>query len=284
MAKIKNEFDRVYVIKYLNILGKREIAESFFITVKELENVISDITQKGLYNYYRDMSEEEWEKLDGKTKKEQKDLVQKGFIEYQKRATNFKQFLELILKEIPTEEVVFEQYDERQYEIKNQISVDIKNETWKQILDSDYEVSDFGRIKNTITNKIIYGKLDRGTLRVRFSIKGLIKSQSISRIVAQAFLGEVSKNQTIIHKDGNGMNNRVDNLLIVDKKEKFELMGKQSAKKTEISIVVYDKENKNKTKYNSIREAAAILHISKNTINAIIKGEKEHDKYLITKL
>ena len=76
----------------------------------------------------------------------------------------------------------------------------------------NYSVSNLGRVRNDITQKIM--KL---TLRSRyFSIvlrkDGKIKSFSIHRLVACAFIDNPENKSYVDHIDNNKLNNHVDNL------------------------------------------------------------------------
>lgn len=222
---IMKEFDKIYVAKYSEILTMRQLADDLRTNLKEIKNIIKDLQEKELFETYKNISDEEWEILEYKTDEQ---ILTKYLAKSQKYCNKVWQDM---IKKIKPKKIKFEIYDERKYLINNKVYIEIQNEIWKDIEGSTYQISNCGRIKNTITDKILYGKLDKGTLRVKFSIKGMIKSQSIARIVAKVFLGGITDSQTIIHKDGNALNNKVENLLIIDKREKYKMMGKQSGEK-----------------------------------------------------
>lgn len=65
---------------------------------------------------------------------------------------------------------------------------------------------------NCKTGERITSRVDRyGYMRVNLSIRGKVKTVSVHRLVALAFLGEPTGKQ-INHKDGDKANNRPDNL------------------------------------------------------------------------
>ena len=87
-------------------------------------------------------------------------------------------------------------------------------EIWKSIQEYNiYEVSNFGNVRNKITNKqLYYSNSNNGYLRV-----GLFKNHkrtmySIHRLVAEAFIPNIHNKPCINHKDCDKKNNRVDNL------------------------------------------------------------------------
>lgn len=75
----------------------------------------------------------------------------------------------------------------------------------------NYEFSNFGRVRNTRVNKIVKGVLNsRGYLRIcNTKTKTRI---FIHKEVARLFLGECPKGYIVNHKDGNPLNNNIDNL------------------------------------------------------------------------
>ena len=99
------------------------------------------------------------------------------------------------------------------------------NEIWKSVIgfEGRYEVSSMGRIK-ALSREISYSDGRKGRLPERL-IKGTLLSvgyysvsfdtktrKSIHTVVAEAFLGLPEYRQTVNHKDGNKINNCVENL------------------------------------------------------------------------
>lgn len=91
-------------------------------------------------------------------------------------------------------------------------------EEWKNIPNlKGYQASNLGNIRSLnyrnskqIKNlsKTIAG---RGYLRVKITINGIGKNYSVHRLVIQTFLGENDKLE-VNHKDGNKLNNNINNL------------------------------------------------------------------------
>ena len=100
-------------------------------------------------------------------------------------------------------------------------------EIWKKIEGYDgYEVSNFGRVrtKGKITHtdrhgfrhwkdRVLKQKITTNYRRVDLWKDGNVRSFLVHRLVASAFLGNPENDKmTVNHKDGNGLNNHIDNL------------------------------------------------------------------------
>ena len=92
-------------------------------------------------------------------------------------------------------------------------------ETWKKIKGwSDYEVSNFGRIKSLKNKKesiLIPQNHDRGYKQVYLYIKGSRQKHFIHRLVAMMFIEEFDKFPVVNHKDECKSNNNLSNLEVV---------------------------------------------------------------------
>jgi hypothetical protein len=100
-------------------------------------------------------------------------------------------------------------------------------EEWRDIKNSDYQISNFGKIRSVdhvtirkngnplpIKGRIIKQCLDTaGYYRYRFSINGKQQTKKIHRLVAEYFCkGKTKKRNHVNHIDGNPKNNRFTNL------------------------------------------------------------------------
>lgn len=93
---------------------------------------------------------------------------------------------------------------------------------WKDIkgLEGLYAVNKFGEVKNIKTEKIIKGDVNSaGYRRVKLSNNGKTKRFFVHKIVAQTFLIQKEPDLIVNHKDGNKMNNNVENLEFISRTE-----------------------------------------------------------------
>lgn len=72
-----------------------------------------------------------------------------------------------------------------------------------------YQVSNTGKVKNVSRNRILIGEIDNGYHRVILKDK---KKYYVHRLVSQLFLSNPNNLPCINHKDGNKLNNNVNNL------------------------------------------------------------------------
>lgn len=88
-------------------------------------------------------------------------------------------------------------------------------EIWKVIENYEgiYEVSSFGKVKNTKTGNILKQmKTNKGVYYVKLCVDGLAAKTQIHSIVGNAFLKKTPNRNIIRHIDGNKANNNVKNL------------------------------------------------------------------------
>lgn len=90
--------------------------------------------------------------------------------------------------------------------------IELQGEIWRTFRDSVYQVSNFGRVRNTKTNHILKGnKADCGYLRVDIQLSGEKRRKYfIHQLVYECFVS--SKYTVINHIDGNKTNNKLTNL------------------------------------------------------------------------
>lgn len=107
----------------------------------------------------------------------------------------------------------------------------MNTEIWKDIPEYEgfYQISNLGRVKSLVGwNGHEYAKREKilkqslsttGYYKVDLKRNGQRKSQKVHRIVAEAFIPKVDGKPYINHKDGNPINNSVDNLEWCTQKE-----------------------------------------------------------------
>ena len=166
---------------------------------------------------------------------------------------------------------------EWEYENKNE---PLENEVWKQVIidedqnsDKIYFVSTLGRFKNSFG--IImddYKVNDSGYIRVYI----YNKTYALHRLIAQTFLLNPEKKEQVNHKDGNKLNNALDNLEWVTNQEnqihKFETGLGNNFKRP---IIQYDLHMNKIKNFYSIVEAAKELTIGKSNIRGVLTNDRK---------
>jgi hypothetical protein len=154
----------------------------------------------------------------------------------------------------------------------------LENEIWKEIVipniiinDKKYFISNLGRFKNSKCVIMDNYKInDNGYIRVFI----FNKTYLLHRLIAFMFLENPENKEQVNHKDGNKLNNKIDNLEWVTNKEnqvhKFQSgLGNNFTRK----IGQYDLENNIIKEFSSIKEAMDELKIK--TIKEVLYGKKK---------
>lgn len=97
--------------------------------------------------------------------------------------------------------------------------IDVYGEKWKQVEDTNYEISDHGRLRRKGQRKLISGGLNNGYYKVSLKTSEGVVARSIHRLVAQAFIPNPENKEMVDHIDGNRINNNVTNLRWVSAEE-----------------------------------------------------------------
>jgi len=119
-------------------------------------------------------------------------------------------------------------------------------EEWKPIIGYEqfYEVSNLGRVRSLprlVKNKHSFrmtkfailkpGIGNSGYYFVNLSVNGISKCKDVHRALALEFFGHHNKHLTVNHKDGNKLNNHIDNLEFISQYEnnrhKIDVLGKR---------------------------------------------------------
>ena len=89
-------------------------------------------------------------------------------------------------------------------------------EIWKNIEGYEqYKVSNLGRIYSEITDKVLNQTIsgrDKNRHYIKLRKDGIQHTKIVSRLVAKAFIPNPDNLATVNHKDGNTLNDRVENL------------------------------------------------------------------------
>ena len=158
-----------------------------------------------------------------------------------------------------------------------------------------YQVSNYGKLKSFYTNRILKPAITNCGYYTITLVKDKNKiTKNIHRVIAATFLGE--SNLDVNHKDGNKLNNHIDNLEYVTKSQNIRhamLNGllvqntKKIAEEKRKKVAKIDMlSNEIIEVYNSTHEASKLTKINRGNICSVCRGEKIHAgkyfwKYLI---
>ena len=86
-------------------------------------------------------------------------------------------------------------------------------EKWVRVEDTNYEISNYGRMVNIKTGNLLKTQANKkGYQVVRVTINRVKRTFRIHRLVAQYFVSNPDNKTQVNHIDGNKNNNRYDNL------------------------------------------------------------------------
>lgn len=152
----------------------------------------------------------------------------------------------------------------------------IKMEIWKQYRDTNYEVSNLGKVRNKNSKYILKqhfknnGKVKNDYLRVSLYIDNKNKNISVHRLVAECFLDDFDEKLEVNHKNTKRYDNNFSNLEMTTTEENYQyslIYGKGSQRKP---VYTLDK-NGNKIEFVSLWSAGKFI---KDTIG--IKRDIDH--------
>ena len=96
----------------------------------------------------------------------------------------------------------------------------MENEIWKTIEEFPiYEVSNLGRIKNSISKKILRATIKSGYHNISLTNNNSKKTLKVHRVVAIAFIPNPENKSDVNHKDKDKLNNKLSNLEWMTRKE-----------------------------------------------------------------
>ena len=211
------EFNKIYLAKYESILTTRQLAEDLRTTQKEITNTLNNLKANGINEVYKEISDFEWENLE-KLKDEQIKIMyfKKSKIlqeKLRKEILNaFKVNFHEFIMGFPKYEYKKDDFDKDYMQEE-----DFEGEEWRKIGNLNYEVSNYGRIKNLTTKKLKKLKCNRFGLQVLLWQNRKSYTITLSRLVAEMFIRHLEENERAIHINGNSRDNYYKNLKIVSK-------------------------------------------------------------------
>ena len=155
----------------------------------------------------------------------------------------------------------------------------IEKEIWKTIEEApNYAVSNFGRIKNQMTNHVLKPwNCKNGYQQVSLKVIGYDKFQKryVHRVVAQAFIPNIENKREVNHIDGNKTNNKLSNLEWVTSSEnqikRHELGNNKTSHRR---IGRFSLNGELIEEYESIVQAAQDMRVTRNAIDCAV--HKKH--------
>lgn len=163
----------------------------------------------------------------------------------------------------------------------------MNREIWKDIKDYKglYQVSNLGNIKSLNYNHTKKEKLLKtilqvdGYLGVNLGKNGIRKRYRVHRLVAETFLENSDNLPVINHKDGNKLNNNIDNLewcsVAYNTQHSYNI-GLEKTKK----VICYDIKNERAKVYKNVKELSNDLKLNINSIYGNIRLNKPYKNYL----
>lgn len=150
-----------------------------------------------------------------------------------------------------------------------------KAEIWKSHPDIDkIEVSSFGRVRSVKRYYYKINPINSGYLKIQFSMNGKRINKLVHRLVAQAFIPNPNDLPEVNHKDGDRMNNNVDNIEWCTHEENIayrEKYGKAQNK----PVFAINLSTLEVSQFRSQHEAGRELGVSQQSVSSVIKGKRK---------
>lgn len=133
---------------------------------------------------------------------------------------------------------------------------------WKQIEDTNHYIDVNGRIKKIYKNKKekILKTYRKGSIQI-IKING--KQRNVARLVVESFYRKLKKDEVVVHVNGIILDNRLENLKIMKKKEAGKITGALAKQKT----ILLMENGEIKQIFKGTREAEKKLFISRQTVS-----------------
>lgn len=153
---------------------------------------------------------------------------------------------------------------------------------YKQIHNTSYYIDRYSNIVNrkfNVDRKMSPYIAGNGYLTVRLSNNGKVVNYSVHRLLAEAFIPNPENKPCVNHKDGNKLNNSLDNLEWVTYAENTKHATRIGINKVPIRpktrIACYSSGGDLLFKFDSISQAAAYTGVSRKTIMRVANGSNK---------
>lgn len=162
--------------------------------------------------------------------------------------------------------------------MKKTQEIKYKDEIWERILNSKYEISNYGRVRRFYKYKYRYLKTFRkGSIQViKLHIDEKGKDYNVAKLVIETFNRKLKAEEVAYHKNEIISDNRLSNLQITTRSEAGKRTGWQSHRK---SIVMFDNEGVIIKVFKGTRDAAKNLFISRQTVSDYCNKRVENPMY-----
>lgn len=152
---------------------------------------------------------------------------------------------------------------------------DLEGEEWKEKIPYDnYLISNYGRVLNLNTERLLQPNIACGYQKVTLSKDGKTKGFILHHLVFELFSGqEIPKDYVIDHIDGNKLNNCYSNLRIVSRSENvMAALYEQKTNNNIKPVQQFDLQGNYIATFRSCAEAARVLHLDSSTISKVCRG------------
>ena len=141
-----------------------------------------------------------------------------------------------------------------------------------------YQITTEGKLYNTKTKKWLKGQINKnGYLTYNITIEGVKKRLYAHRMVAETYLINPENKSQVNHKDGNKLNNSVDNLEWVTPKENIVHAVINGLNDSRKKIYCFNKRKELICTYESIAKLCELTGFNQSWLNVLLKRDKKQE-------
>jgi hypothetical protein len=150
-------------------------------------------------------------------------------------------------------------------------------EKWKQVEDTNYEISDLGRLRNKKSGYMMsLNNVKNGYIQAAMTIDGKVKREAIHRLVAKAFIENGDEKLTVNHIDGDKTNNKAANLEWMTQKENVNHAFKNNLTKVKVCpIIQLDLDENEIRRFSSFKEIEDEFKYDRSLLIRVCKGRNK---------